>query len=416
MKTALYLTASLVMAIVLNGCASMNQSAEKVANTVTPQDIVTGQRTLNLESPAQEIKRATQQTAQILADAKKKGHGIDDQPAEVKRLNTILHRLAAVSHRPNLPWEIHLIDSPTVNAFTIGGGKIFVYQGLFGSLIDPNDDDQLAAVVAHEMGHDAYRHVSKSISVRELSLLSKKVRSAVDAPLYEASYTTLQEEQADRISLLYMALAGYNPTAAPGIWARAKKKFGSDPGDFLYDHPLNADREKMLASLAPIAMKYYRGEGIQNSDYPHILLNNALIRRQTGSSGNGFVDLLTGAVGTYNDHLKAENEALKREMAMEQELGMLRQSTALHFSIAPTTDGHQGFFGDVHNFGTQSITSLQIAVYYYGADGRILYTQPIALQPLNLAPGAITKWSAYMLAVPNTARVAASIAGGSIGH
>lgn len=416
MKTTLYLTASLVMAVVLSGCAGMNQSAEKVANAVTPQDIVTGERTLNLESQAQEIKRATQQTAQLLASAKKKGCGIDDHPAEVERLTTILHRLAVVSHRPNLPWEIHLIDAPTVNAFTIGGGKIFIYQGLFGNLIDPYDDDQLAAVVAHEMGHDAYRHVSKRISVQELSVLSKKVRSAVDAPLYEASYTTLQEEQADRISLLYMALAGYNPAVVPGIWARAGKKFGSDPGDFLYDHPLDSDREKTLASLAPLAMKYYKGEGIQNSDYPHILINNALIHRQAGSSGNGFVDLLTGVAGTYNDHLKAENEALKRETAMRLELGALRRSAELHFSIAPTTDGHQGFFGNVRNIGSQSITSLQIALYYYGADGKILYTQPIALQPINLAPGASVNWSAYMWAVPSTARVAASIVGGSLRH
>lgn len=416
MKRDLLCVVVLFTTSLLTGCAEMNQTAETVANTVTPQDIVTGQRTLNLESQTQEINRATQQTAQKLADAKKQGYGIDDQPAEVERLNTILHRLAAVSHRPNLPWEIHLIDSPEMNAFTIGGGKIFVYQGLFGKLIDANDDDQLAAVIAHEMGHDAYRHVSKSLSVKELSAVSKKVQKAVAAPLYEASYTTLQEQEADRISLLYTALAGYNPAVTPGIWAGAAKKFGSDPGNFMYDHPLNSDREKTLASLTPIALKYYQGEGTQNSDYKNILQNNALIPRRTASSGNGFADLLSGMAGTYTEHLKAKNEEIKRQQVMQQMAQALSQVTEIHFSIAPTTDGHQGLFGDVRNNGSQPITSIQIAVYYYDSNGKVLHVQPVVLQPLNLGSGATTNWSTYLLAVPNSVRVAAGITGGSFGQ
>lgn len=416
MKRCLFYVAILLTALLLTGCAEMNQTAESVANAVTPQDIVTGQRTLNLESQTKEIQRATQQTTQLLTDAKKQGYGIDDQPAEMERLNTILRRLVAVSHRPDLPWEIHLIDAPIMNASTIGGGKIFVYQGLFGNLIDPDDDNQLAAVIAHEMGHVAYRHASKSLSVRELSVVSKKVRNAVAAPLYEASYTTLQEEQADRISLLYMALAGYNPEVAPRIWEQAGKKFGSDPGDFMYDHPLNANREKTLASLAPVALQYYKAEGTQNSDYKDILLNNALIRRSAASSSNGFADLLQGMADTYTDHLKAKNEELKRQVAMQQEAQALNRVTELHFSIAPTTDGHQGLFGEVRNLGSQPITSIRIAVYYYGSDGKVLHVQTVVLQPLNLGSGTTTKWSTYLLAVPNTTRVAAGIAGGSFGQ
>lgn len=129
----------------LGGCAALNQTAETAANSLTPEDIVTGERSLNLESEPAEIARATKKTAEILAAARKADQGIDDMPQQVARLNAVFKRLVRVSHRPNLPWEIHLIDSPEVNAFTIGGGKVFVYEGLFGTLIDPTSDDEIAA-------------------------------------------------------------------------------------------------------------------------------------------------------------------------------------------------------------------------------------------------------------------------------
>ncbi len=213
-----------------------------------------------------------------------------------------------------------------------------------------------------------------------------------------------------------MAFAGCNPNVVPGIWARAAEKYGSNPGDLLYDHPLNADREKILVSLAPLAMRYYKGEGMQNTAYASILQSNTLIPRESASSGNGLVDLTSGSVGTYTDYLKAKNEEYHRQIAKMQQVETLHRTAMLHFSIAPTSDGHQGIFGNVSNLGTQPITSLQIAVYYYGSFGQLLYTQPIVLQPLDLLPSGTVNWSAYELAIPGAARIAAVVMGGSLGQ
>lgn len=267
-------------------------------------------------------------------------------------------------------------------------------------------------VLAHEIGHVAYRHVGKSRSAREIAVLSKKAQSATGSALYQASYTTLQEQQADRVGLLYDALAGFNPAVAPGIWERAAKKFGSNPGQFLYDHPLNSDRQKQLAAIVPLAAHYYRGEGIENPHYKEILAANQLIRRSNSSSGNGFLDLASGALGTYNEYLRAKNEALQREIAMNQRALALRQVTQLTFRIAPTADGHQGLFGEVRNVGTRTITNLQIAVYYYAARGAVLHTQTISLGTRQLSPGARAAWSNYLLTVPNAVRVAAGVIAG----
>ena len=136
---------------------------KQTVDAIAPRDIVTGQRSLNLESEPAEIQRATQQMQQIIGASKSKGVGFDADSEMMDRLRTMMHKIAGVSHRPSIPWEIHLIESPTVNAFAIGGGKVFFYRGVFGDkgLINPNDDNEIAAVLAHEMAHNTLRHIGK---------------------------------------------------------------------------------------------------------------------------------------------------------------------------------------------------------------------------------------------------------------
>ena len=152
--------------VFLSGCAELNEMSKGLADGVAPRDIVTGQRSLNLESQDAEIRRATQQTKEILNEELKKGIQVDTDQAALARLQDMMQKLSKVSHRPELPWEVHLIESPEVNAFTVGGGKVFVYRGLFGGLVNPDNDDELAAVLAHEMGHVTCRHIGKRQGVQ----------------------------------------------------------------------------------------------------------------------------------------------------------------------------------------------------------------------------------------------------------
>lgn len=397
----------------LVSCAELDEASKSVAETVTPRDVVTGKRTLNIESEQDELERATSQTQQILSEAKQQNVPVDTGQVTLARLRDIVTRTAKVSHRPQLPWEVHVIESPTVNAFTIGGGKIFVFRGLLGGLVNPQDTDELAAVLAHEMAHDTCRHMGKSLSAQAAAALSAGVRKSTGSQMYQASFTSIQEDEADRVGLLYMALAGYDPRAAPRVWQRAHEKYGSAPGNYTYDHSLNIDRMRKVASLVPIALQYYAGEGVMNPAYDRLRVENELVPRAATTSGeSGFAALLEGALGTYSDYLNAKNEERARQLAMQQAEGeaqQVAQYTRIAFQFADTQDGHRGIFGEFQNASNRVIDSANIAIYYVDAADKVVYAQPVNLEQLNLSPGQVAKWSVYLLNVPGAQSVRAAV-------
>ena len=70
-------------------------------------------------------------------------------------------RIAAVSHRPTLPWTFTVVDSPVVNAFALPGGYVYVTRGLLAHL---GDESELAGVLEHEVGHVTARHASQQFT------------------------------------------------------------------------------------------------------------------------------------------------------------------------------------------------------------------------------------------------------------
>jgi predicted Zn-dependent protease len=120
------------LSLVLIGCAEINMVLKETSEVLAPQDVVTGKRTLNIEPEDEEIKRATTQTVAILDDFRNNGIDVDIDHFTLSKLQRLMNKITEISHRPQLPWEIHLIESEKVNAFTIGGGKLFVFRGLFG--------------------------------------------------------------------------------------------------------------------------------------------------------------------------------------------------------------------------------------------------------------------------------------------
>ncbi len=400
-----------ILAVTLIGCAEIDAGLKHTADALAPTDVVTGKRTLNLESEDEEIRRATNQTAELLNELKSQGVAVDTDEATLSKLQTMLKQLAAVSHRPHLPWEIHLIEHGDVNAFTIGGGKLFVFRGLFGGLIDPREDNELAAVLAHEIGHVNARHVGKGEALRLAAGISRHARKEVGGTLFQASFTTLQEDEADRIGLLYMSLAGYNPTAASAVWQRAHEKYGSDPGDYAYDHSLNLDRFNKVSALVPTAMKYFRGQGITNDEYDRLRVDNELIPRTGSFAGeSGFLAMLEAGLGSYSDYLNAKNEALRRQLNQQQEQARASQiAKILSVEIGDTTDGYKGVFGQIQNASNQVIERAEITVNYYNAQGQILYSERIQVDSLNLRPGSMRKWGTYLKNVPGMSRVGALV-------
>lgn len=303
----------LSLLLVFSGCAALDQHAGRLADAFAPADPVTGARTLNLTSEQQESQQAEQHLAQFLDESRASGARIDVEadPALFAKLQEMLRRIAPISHRPGLPWEVHLIENEAPNAFAIGGGKVFFWTGITKLA---QCDEEIAAVMAHEIAHNACRHITEGQSARIVSLFSKSLAKPSRAAYYQAAYTTESEDEADRVSLLYLALAGYDPVAASRIWFRAHEESGSDPGSYLYDHSLNLDRARKTAQSAEIARRYYIGPGQVNPEHERLRVDNDLIPKAQESTG---VAALVEAVGqSYIQHQTTKADAKHRkEMA-----------------------------------------------------------------------------------------------------
>ena len=203
-------------------------------------------------------------------------------------------RITAVSDMPNLPYEVTLIQNNVVNAAAMPGGQMMVFNGLY----DPEkgltrDDDELAAVMAHEIAHVNCRHTTERLSklmtasaITELAAvaiesgnqgeLAAALRSvfSAGAMLWIPTYTRADEYEADRVGLFYMAKAGYDPRAAARIWQRAgaaEKKSGKGTSggmNLLATHPGSSDRFRTLNAMMPYAMEEYaKAVGRYPADY-----------------------------------------------------------------------------------------------------------------------------------------------------
>jgi predicted Zn-dependent protease len=177
----------------------------------------------------------------------------------------------------NYKWEFNLIeDDKTVNAFCMPGGKVGVYTGI---LPVTQNESGLAVVMSHEIGHAIAKHGNERMSQGLLAQLGGVALSVALAnhpgttrQIFMAAYglganvgvllpySRLHESEADRIGLILMAKAGYDPREAIPFWQRMNEKGGSRPPEFLSTHPAPETRIKRIKELIPEAMKYYKGQ------------------------------------------------------------------------------------------------------------------------------------------------------------
>ena len=183
---------TLFLAIALSwlpGCATIAQALYDTSTAVAPPHPVYGIPVFNVVPEAQEVAQARQAWAQIDAAARQHGIAVDPPGERLVRIRTVFTQLVAVAHRQQLPWEIHLVEAPDVNAFTPGGGMVIVLDGLFGGLVAPEDDEELAAVLAHEIAHVTLLHVPTRQTWAGFGSLAVK---ATQDDYYRAAYTTEQ--------------------------------------------------------------------------------------------------------------------------------------------------------------------------------------------------------------------------------
>ena len=193
------------------------------------------------------------------------------------KVGTIGKRIASVADRPDFQWEFHTIKKDELNAFCLPGGKVFVYTGLIDMI--GNSDDELAAVMGHEIAHAIARHGAERASQGMIanigvaaagiatSIATKSDAAASTAVIGGSAllqlgvllpYSRLHESEADHIGVFLAAKAGYDPRASIKLWEKmGTVNKGKEPPAILSTHPLSDARIKDLEKIMPEAMKHY---------------------------------------------------------------------------------------------------------------------------------------------------------------
>ncbi len=219
---------------------------------------VTGRREVSLMSEAEEIAIGQRGDAEIRREM-----GVYNDDELQRYVSGIGERLAAVSHRPSLPWTFAVVDVPAVNAFALPGGYIYVTRGLLAHL---GDESELAGVLGHEIGHVTARHAAQqytrnaggSIGVLLASIFVPGVAPFSD--LASAGLGTLflkygrdDELESDRLGVDYAAKAGWDPESVPRfLTTLSRLDEMSERGipNWLSTHPDPGSRVEKAAPLA----------------------------------------------------------------------------------------------------------------------------------------------------------------------
>ncbi len=256
----------LLFVLALLSCAAFGQEGVEVRKS----------RLLLL--PASTVERsAGQQYAQLMRAAAQKG-ALNNDRREVERLRRIARALIPHAARFNPDagrwrWEVNLVRSPSVNAFCMPGGKIAFFTGLLDSL--KLDDDEVAAVMGHEIAHALLEHgrarmseqVLKSVGVSvaaallNLGQLSTELLAQAATLAVTLPFSRRHETDADLVGMELAARAGHDPRAAAEVWRKMQRyaaTAGRDqPPQFLSTHPSHDSRIRDIEANLPRVVPLY---------------------------------------------------------------------------------------------------------------------------------------------------------------
>lgn len=209
---------------------------------------------------------------------------LDTHSQTAQRVYQVFNRMVPVAdadNRTGIPfdWQMNVLRSDELNAWAMPGGKMVVYSGLVENL--QLSDDELAAVIGHEMTHALREHTKAQVGQQLLTGIGMQIGSAVLAKQgidpdmlkmgssllseygIDKPFSRQHETEADVGGLMLMARAGYNPQAAISVWQKMAQAGGGSMPTFLSTHPSGADRIAVLQQYLPEAMAIYQQSGGQ---------------------------------------------------------------------------------------------------------------------------------------------------------
>ena len=252
-------------ALLAAGCQSVDTTKPGVVGVDRDQRMMVSAEEVNAGS--------SKAYAQMMAQAKQKGV-LDRDAAQVARVQAITKRLVpqTVAFRPDAaqwPWEVHVISVDEVNAWCMPHGKMAMYSGLLQKL--NATDDEVAAVMGHEIAHALREHSREQISrqmgtqlgiglvgaLLGIGELGQSVAGKVADVTLNLPKSREAESEADRIGVELAARAGFDPNAAVSLWEKMSKLASSQPPKWLSTHPPHQERIAELRTYAAKVMPLY---------------------------------------------------------------------------------------------------------------------------------------------------------------
>lgn len=246
---------------------------------------ITGRSSLNLVSDEALLQQSHQEYSSFVSQSRQQGVIVQDERIQritVNLINATQLYLANNGHSDiakQMMWELNVVKSKDINAFCMPGGKIVVYTGLAQMIgTGLGTDDELAAVIGHEIAHAIAKHANERVSRAQLQNMGGQVLSSIIgantnsttgallSTLYglgtqaaiSLPFNRKQELEADKMGMVLMALAGYNPEYAVSLWQKMERNSSGASNSFWSTHPSEAKRIQEIQAYMPEAMKYYK--------------------------------------------------------------------------------------------------------------------------------------------------------------
>ena len=248
------------------GCSTVAITGRKQLSIIPASEMNSMAATSYKETlSSSKLSTNTQQTAMVKHSGERISKAVEQYMAQQNKSSAL----------NGFEWEFNLIDDPAVNAWAMPGGKVAFYAGILPLC---QDETGVAVVMGHEIAHVVANHGGERMSQQLVTQLGGTALSVALQQKPEQTqqlwmtafgagtqlgvllpYSRQHEFEADKLGVIFMAMAGYDPNEAPKFWERMSALSGGGaPPQFLSTHPSDANRIKELKAAIPEAMKYYK--------------------------------------------------------------------------------------------------------------------------------------------------------------
>ncbi len=255
----------LALALTVLGCQTVQTTSGGAVGVTRKQHMASFVSEKDIQGSAAQAYQEELQKAQ-------KKNALNTDQAQVQRVRAIANRLIPQTSvfrpdAPNWKWDVNVQSSEQLNAYCMPGGKIMVYTGIIQKL--SLTDDELAAVMGHEVAHALREHgrerVSQAYPQQALVMAAgiaggegaAQLAGMVAQVTFGLPYSRKHETEADLIGLELMARAGYNPQGAVAVWQKMQKVSQGQPAEFMSTHPSHETRIKDLQANIPKVQQLY---------------------------------------------------------------------------------------------------------------------------------------------------------------